>query len=261
MQDNAPPSRPSLSVIVLTQDEAHNIAECLDSVSCADEIIVFDSGSTDATVEICKRYTPHVYVAEWPGIGIQRNRALDKANGDWVLSMDADERVTPELAEEILAVLPDTQAAGFDLPFRSTYLGRFIRYGAWSGEHHQRLFRRAAGRFSTDIVHEHLIVQGAVETLNNCIVHHPFPDLAKMLDKLNLYSTEGARLRYARGKRTSLLEAILRGTWTFLKDYILRRGFLDGREGFLLALSNALGCFYRYVKLLYLQEAARRGEG
>ncbi len=261
MQKAISHNRPSLSVILLTQDEAHNIAECLDSVNWADEIIVFDSGSTDSTVEICKRYTPHVIVAEWPGIGIQRNRALDRASGDWVLSMDADERMTPELVQEIRDVLPDTRAAAFDIPFRSTYLGRYIRHGDWSGEHHQRLFRRDSGRFSEDIVHEHLIVEGAVEKLRHPIVHHSFRDLEKVLFKLNLYSSEGARLRLARGKRTSLIEAILRSGWTFFKGYVLRRGFQDGREGFLLAVSNAMGCFYRYVKLLYLQEAARRGGG
>ncbi len=252
------PDRPAISVIVIVRDEAHVIEDCLRSVAWADEIIVLDSGSADATVAICRRYTPLVHATEWPGFGPQKNRALALATGDWVLSLDADERVRPALAEEIRAVTAHTDAAGFEIPFQSTYLGRPIRFGDWRGERHLRLFRRAAGRFSDDRVHERLRVDGVIGRLKGKIDHHSFADLEEVLDKVNRYSTDGAQLKYARGRRASLITASLHGLWTFLKGYLFRAGFLDGREGFLLALSNALGCFYRYAKLAYLTREGRR---
>ena len=243
------------SVIVITRDEAHTIEACLESVQWADEIIVLDSGSRDATVEICRRYTDKVYETDWPGFGVQKNRALERADGDWVLSLDADERVTPVLAEEILSRLPQSRADGFVIPFRSSYLGRFMRHGDWRGERHLRLFRRTTGHFTDDRVHERLIVDGEIETLRHPIEHHSFDDLEDVLDKVNRYSTEGAELKLARGQRSSVAKALSHAFWTFFKGYLLKGGFLDGREGFLLAVSNAEGCFYRYVKLIYLQES------
>jgi glycosyltransferase involved in cell wall biosynthesis len=247
----------SLSVIVITRDEEHTIADCLDSVSWADEIVVFDSGSRDRTVEICRRYTDKVFETDWPGFGIQKNRALEQARCDWVLNLDADERVTQALAEEIRERLGDTRASGFDIPFKSSYLGRFMVHGDWRGEHHVRLFRRVAGRFTDDRVHERLIVQGGVESLRNPIEHHSYDDLEEVLDKVNRYSTAGAELKHARGQRSSLGKALSHALWTFLKGYLFKGGFLDGREGFLLALSNTEGCFYRYVKMIYLQQKDR----
>jgi glycosyltransferase involved in cell wall biosynthesis len=248
---------PTVSVIVITRDEAHTIEACLESVRWADEIIVLDSGSRDETVALCRRFTPHVLTTDWPGFGIQKNRALTRATGTWVLSLDADERVTPELAAEIRSRLPTTTAAGFDIPFRSYFLGRQIRHGDWSGERHVRLFRRSAGRFSDAPVHEQLELEGPIESVHQPIVHYSFRDLEEVLDKVNRYSSAGARLRHVRGQRSSLTKAISRGLWTFLRGYLLRGGFLDGREGFLLAGANAAGCFYRYVKLMYLQ---RKGD-
>ncbi len=241
------------SVIVITRDEAHTIDDCLESVHWADEIIVLDSGSGDATVEICRRYTDKVYQTDWPGFGAQKNRALKQASGDWVLSLDADERVTPALAGEIRSRLPQTRADGFVIPFRSSYLGRFMRHGDWRGECHLRLFRRTAGRFTNDRLHERLIVDGEIETLRHAIEHHSFDSLEEVLDKVNRYSTAGAELKLAQGQHSSLAKALSHAVWTFFRDYLLKAGFLDGREGFLLAVSNAEGCFYRYVKLIYLQ--------
>ena len=248
---------PRLSVIVIARDEAHTIDDCLASVAWADEIVVLDSGSADDTVSLCRRHTPDVYATDWPGFGPQKNRALERASGDWVLSLDADERVTPELAAEIRAVIGDTPLAGFHIPFQSTYLGRPIRHGDWKSERHLRLFRRQAGRFTDDRVHERLLVEGQTGQLKGSIVHHSFADLEEVLDKVNRYSSDGAALRLARGKRANMATALSHGFWTFFKGYVLRAGFLDGREGFLLAVSNALGCFYRYVKLVYLQEAKK----
>jgi glycosyltransferase involved in cell wall biosynthesis len=243
---------PTLSVILITRDEAHTVAACLESVRWADEIVVLDSGSRDETVAICRRYTPNVRETDWPGFGIQKNRALAEARGEWVLSVDADERVSPELAAEIRERIATSGAAGFQVPFESYFLGRRIRHGDWAGERHLRLFRRTAGRFTDDPVHERLIVDGRVEALGHPIRHHSYDDLEEVLEKVNRYSTAGARLRRARGQRSSLTRAVLHGGWTFFRGYLLRGGFLDGREGFLLAVSNATGAFYRYAKLMYL---------
>jgi len=257
------PNQPSLdttgaSVIVITRDEEHVIADCLESVRWADEIVVLDCGSTDRTVEICRSFTDSVYETDWPGFGIQKNRALAHATRDWVLSLDADEWVSPALAAEIQSRLPDTGVDGLVIPFRSSYLGRFMRYGDWRNESHLRLFRRTAGRFSDDPVHERLIVDGEIGSLDNPILHYSFATVEEVQDKVNRYSTAGAARRFAAGQSSSLLKALSHASWTFFSGYVLKAGFLDGREGFLLAVSNAEGSFYTYLKLLYLWEDESR---
>jgi glycosyltransferase involved in cell wall biosynthesis len=211
-------------------------------------------------VEICRTFTDRVYETDWPGFGIQKNRALSHARCDWVLSLDADERVTPALAGEIRERLlhNQTSANGLTIPFQSSYLGRTMRHGDWRNERHLRLFRRSAGRFSDDPVHERLIVDGEIGTLENPILHYSFASLEEVLDKVNRYSTAGAERRFASGKRSSLLKALSHATWTFFRGYVLKAGFLDGREGFLLAVSNAEGSYYTYLKLLYMFEDANR---
>ena len=248
------PDTTGVSVIVITRDEEHVIADCLESVRWADEIVVLDCGSTDRTVEICRSFTDNVFETDWPGFGIQKNRALSHATRDWVLSLDADERVTPALAEEIQARLEDSGANGLVIPFRSSYLGRFMRHGDWRNERHLRLFRRTAGRFSDDPVHERLIVDGEIGSLTNPILHDSFATVDEVQNKVNRYSTAGAERRFASGNRSSLLKALSHATWTFFRGYVLKAGFLDGREGFLLAVSNAEGSYYTYLKLLYLHE-------
>ena len=261
------PIEPSLdttgvSVIVITRDEEHVIADCLESVRWADEIVVLDCGSTDRTVEICRSFTDSVYETDWPGFGIQKNRALSHATRDWVLSLDADEWVSSALAAEIQSRLPDTGANGLVIPFQSSYLGRFMRHGDWRNERHLRLFRRTAGRFSDDPVHERLIVDGEIGRLENPILHYSFATVEEVQDKVNRYSTAGAERRFVAGQRSSLLKALSHTSWTFVSGYLLKAGFLDGREGFLLAVSNAEGSFYTYLKLLYLcEDEARESRG
>jgi glycosyltransferase involved in cell wall biosynthesis len=205
-------------------------------------------------VEICRRYTDQVFETDWPGFGIQKNRALQKASGEWVLSLDADERVTTALAEEIRSQLPTTEAIGFQIPFKSSYLGRFMEYGDWRNESHLRLFRREFGRFTNASVHEGLLVDGMVESLQWPIEHYPCKDIEEVLDKVNRYSSAGAEMKFSQGQTASIGKALFHALWTFFKGYIFKAGFLDGREGLLLAISNAEGCFYRYVKLIYLQK-------
>lgn len=241
-----------LSVIIVTKNEAHNIQACLASVQFADEIIIFDSGSTDDTVTIASAYTPHITVTDWPGDGPQKNRALQKATGDWILCLDADERVSEALKQEILATLDDSSFDAFEIPYQSSYCGKMIRFGDWRNEKHLRLFRRNKGKFTEDIVHCHAKINGSIGLLKKPIHHHPFHSLEHLLHKLNDYSTQSALHKFKSGKKASFTTALVHAAWSFLRGYIVKYGFLDGKEGFMLALSNAQGTYYRYLKLMYL---------
>ena len=246
---------PSLSVILITKNEAANIRACLESVAWADEIVVVDSGSADDTVKIAQELGAQVYVHDWPGFGPQKNRALDYASKDWVLSLDADERVTPELRAEIATVLRREQGAdSWLVPRLSSYCGRFMRHSGWYPDLLPRLFRRGKARFSDDLVHERLIVEGEPGKLKGMLLHYAFDDLEEVLHKVNQYSSAGAQMMQRRGRRASLTGAVLRGFWAFVRTYALRGGFLDGREGFMLAVSNAEGTYYRYLKLMLLNK-------
>lgn len=245
-----------LSVIIITKNEENNISDCLASVAWADEIIVVDSGSTDNTVSLCRKYTDKILITDdWPGFGPQKNRALDRATGEWVLSIDADERVTKALETEIKQAIAHGKASAFRIPRQSRYCGRWIKHSGWSPDYVIRLFRRDSARFSDDIVHEKVLVsQGELGTLKTPLKHYSFNSLEEVLDKTNSYSSANALKSYECGKKSSLSKAILHGLWAFVRTYVLQVGFLDGREGFMLAVSNAEGTYYRYLKLMYLQE-------
>ncbi len=239
-----------LSVVLITRNEADNIAACLESVAWADELVVLDSGSSDETVAICKRYGARVEVSpDWPGFGPQKNRALDLASGDWLLSIDADERVTPELRAEIEQVLKAPEAEAYEMPRLSSYLGRPMRHGGWWPDHVTRLFRRGAARFNEARVHESLQVQGRTGRLRNHLVHYSFRNLGQVIAKMDAYSTYAADSMAERGRSAGLASAVLHGLFAFLRTYVLRAGFLDGRLGFVLAVSNAEGAYYKYLKL------------
>lgn len=244
----------TLSIIIITKNAADDIRRCLASVAWADEIIVLDSGSTDATVAICREYTSKVDTTDWPGFGKQKNRALAKASSDWVLSLDADEWLDPALATEIQATLKQPTASAYALPRCSKFCGQFIKYGAWGDDWVVRLFKRGSAEFSDDLVHEKLIVTGEVKRLKNWLWHDSCKNLETALQKVDSYSTLGAQMKWKQGKRTSLVGALGHGIWTFLKVYLFKRGFLDGRAGFVLSWVTAAGSYYRYLKLLYLQD-------
>ena len=246
----------SISVVVITKNEEANIERCLSSVSWADEIVVVDSGSTDRTVEISKQLGARVSVtADWPGFGPQKNRALEQATGDWVLSLDADEWVTQALRDEILSVIsrPDG-AVAVRVPRLSSFCGRFMRHSGWWPDYVTRLFRRGAARFSDDVVHERVIAGGKAGTLRTPIMHETFVDLDELLQKMNNYSSLAAQEMRHGGRKAGLAGAVLRGLWAFIRTYLLRGGFLDGREGFMLAVATAEGTYYRYAKLMLLDK-------
>lgn len=247
---------PKLSVIIIAKNAAAHIEQCLQSVQWADEIIVLDSGSTDETVSLCQRYTPLVFQTDWPGYGPQKNRALDKATGDWVLSLDADEWIGPELTAQIQRVMQHPTHSAYAMPRRNAYCGQWIRHGDVGKDRVTRLFQRNTARFSDDIVHERLIAQQPVGRCHHPIYHHAYPNLEELLSRLNHYTTLSAQARHQQGKRSSLTKAITHSAWAFFRAYILRRGFLDGKMGFIAAASSAQSSFYRYAKLLLLNEKA-----
>ena len=242
---------PTLSAILITRNEEANLEDCLASLDgLATQIVVVDTQSTDRTLVIAQRYGALISSPpDWPGFGPQKNRALDLASEDWVLSLDADERLTPELRAEIKCVLDKPQTDCYAIPRLSWYCGRFMRHSGWTPDYVDRLFKRGSARFSTDLVHERLIPKGPVLRLKNQMLHYSFMNLAQVQEKMERYSTASAQQAFARGKTASPLKAILHGAWSFFRTYILRAGFLDGPQGFSLALANAKGSYLRYIKL------------
>lgn len=248
-----------ISVIIITKNAGATIRRCVESVAWADEVIVVDSGSSDDTREICSSLGAKVTLtADWPGFGPQKNRALDLVTGDWVFSIDADEWVTPELRDEMLATVRSTAAApAYAIPRRSSFCGRYMKHSGWWPDHVIRLFRRGAARFSDTQAHERLIVDGAIRKLKQPLMHEAITDLDQMTLKMNLYSSASARDLHARGRSASIWTALLHGGWAFFRTYVLRLGFLDGREGLMLAIANAEGSYYRYAKLILRREQSR----
>lgn len=239
-----------LSVIVITKNEAHNIEQCLASVKFADEIIVLDSGSTDGTVQKAKEMGASMSLAsDWQGFGVQKNRALALASGQWVLSIDADERVTPELQAAVLAAIQSAEFDVYTCARLSSYCGQYMRHSGWYPDLTARLFKRGQAQFSNDLVHEKLVTSRPVGQLPGHLLHESFTSFEAVLDKANRYSTSGAELAFSQGKKASLSKAIAHGFWAFFRTYVLRLGFLDGRMGLVLAISNAEGTYYRYLKL------------
>jgi len=254
----SPARRATLSVIVVAMNEAHDIADCIESVrGLAAQTIVFDSGSTDGTPALCRQLGATVYETDWPGDGPQKNRALDVATGDWVLCLDADERVSDALRGELVQLLEQgSPHAAFSTPRRSSFCGRFMKHSGWWPDRIERLFRRGCARFTDVRTHTRLEIKGSVGQMNGPIIHIAINALEESLEKVNAYSTSGALTMQERGKRSSLGKAIGKGLWAFIRTWIIQRGFLDGAEGFMLAVANAEGTYYRYLKLMLLR---RRG--
>ena len=277
----------TLSVVIITHNEEANLGRTLESVKplVADgkgEIIVVDSGSTDRTVEIAKSFGAKVFVEEWKGYAAQKNSAIEKAEGDWILSLDADEEVSCELTEEIIAALADqhrrehTQGVadattdlvkailqvqresgipltrftfGYWMPRKNFFLGRWIKRGGFWPDAKMRLFRRGAGQFEERAVHEDVRLDGPEGGLRGVLIHHSYPTLSDYIEHMNRYSSLGAEMIVARGKvRFSVINIVLRPLATFVYNYFFRLGFLDGREGLLLHLYHAVYVSWKYAK-------------
>ena len=252
---------PTLSVILITRNEEANLADCLASLEgIAQQIVVVDTNSSDRTLDIAKSYGAVIaQPQDWPGFGPQKNRALDLATGEWVLSLDADERLTPALKSEIVTAIHDSAHVDcFAIPRLSWYCGRFIRHSGWNPDYVDRLFKRGSARFSDDLVHERLLHSGQVAKLENPMLHYSFMNYSQVLQKIDRYSTASAEQAFAKGKTSTPLKAVLHGVWSFFRTYFLQAGFLDGPQGFTLAMSNAQGTYYRYVKLWHLIREASK---
>jgi glycosyltransferase involved in cell wall biosynthesis len=240
-----------ISATVITLNEERHVAAALESLAWADEIVVVDSGSSDRTVEIARRYTDRVVIADWPGYAAQKNRAAAEASHDWVFSLDADERVTPELAASIAAVCERGPGGeeGFRVARRAWYLDRWVRHSGWYPDWQVRLYDRRRARFEGEWVHESVRVRGEVGTLDGDLLHYTVESLSDHHRRIDRYTSLAAEALAARGARPSLARAVAQPAATFLKTYLLRQGFRDGPPGLAIAGFAAYYVFLRQMKL------------
>ena len=247
---------PKLSVVIITKDEAANISAALDSVRWVDDLVVVDAGSTDDTVAIAKRYTDRVVTHAWEGYGAQKNYATTIAAHDWVLSLDADERVSGALASEIQALLDAGPAQpGYRIPRVTHYLGRWIRSTDWYPDHQLRLYDRRVARWNSRRVHESVIVDGQVGRLRAEIEHRAYRDVSHHLATIDRYTTLAAHQMRADGRRTGWFDLMGHPPLAFLRNYVARRGVLDGLPGFIVSVLNSYYVFLKFAKLWDLQRA------
>jgi glycosyltransferase involved in cell wall biosynthesis len=241
---------PKLSVTVITRNEAADIADALRSVAWADEILVVDSASTDDTVAIARQYTERVMVREWPGYIAQKNHAASLASHDWILSLDADERVTPELAEEVRTLLASGPAhQGYRVPRVTWHLGRWIRTTDWYPDYQLRLYDRRSAEWTGRYVHESVAVRGTTGRLAGELQHYAFRDIADHLETIDRYTTLAARQMAENGRRAGFLRIAGHPPLAFLRNYLVHGGVRDGVPGFVISALNAYYVFLKFVKL------------
>jgi glycosyltransferase involved in cell wall biosynthesis len=250
---------PRLSVVVITLDEEERLRACLESVVWADEIVVVDAGSHDKTLSIAREFTERVLFHGWSGYAAQKNFAVAQCTGEWILSLDADERVTDALREEIIATLGRATAeAGFRIPRRNLFQGRWVRHGGLYPDWQLRLFRRGRGRFVERAVHESVAVEGTTGRLRAALVHESYRSVSDAVLRLNRYSDLAAAELAAQGRGGTLADVLLRPAWRFVSMYLLRGGFLDGWRGLVLARLFAHYVFLRAVKARELRAGDRK---
>jgi glycosyltransferase involved in cell wall biosynthesis len=240
-----------LSAIIITRNEAANIGECLDSIAFCDERIVVDCGSRDGTLLIAREKGARVAFHDWKGFGAQKNYALSLAQGAWVFSIDADERVTPRLADAIRAAVAQADADGcdgYEIVRWTTFCGQVMNRAPWNRDYILRLFRNGRARFSDDLVHERIICAGKVGRIHEPLLHHSVRKLEDALRRMDGYSTLSAQQIVASGRKVSFATGIARGAFAFFRAYVLQLGFLNGAIGFLQAVAIAEGTYYRYMK-------------
>lgn len=252
-------SAPLLSVAIITHNEEQNLPRTLASIAWADEIIVVDSGSTDATLDIARGFNARGYNVRimerpWPGFAAQKNFAIATCTGDWILSLDADEELAPELQQEIRKLFTEPPLAdAFFIRRRNFFLGRWIKRGGFYPDAKLRLFRRGVAQFEDRPVHETIVFQGETATLDNDLIHHAYPTLSTYIEHMDRYSALGAEILIAKGRTSASWLAFVTNVWlvpqfTFQWNYFCRRGFLDGREGLLLHLYQAVYASWKYAK-------------
>lgn len=245
-----------LTATVITRNEAAHIGDALRSIAWADEIVVVDSRSTDGTAEIAREHGARVEVRDWPGYSAQKNYAAELASNDWILSLDADERVSPELADEIRRLLAGApSAAGYRLPRLTFYLGRWIRGTDWYPDYQLRLYDRRAGRWNGRRVHESVELRGTPGQLRHPLFHFPYRDIAEHVETIDRYTSLAAEQWFAEGRRASAWQTLVYPRLAFFRNYILRRGFRDGGAGLVVSILNS---YYVFLKLAKLWELQRR---
>lgn len=249
--------RESLSVVLITLNAAPQLAACLESVAFADEIVVVDSGSQDGTVALAERHGARVLSQDWLGFGLQKQYAVAQAAHDWVLCLDADERVTPELRASIEAVLVRPATGAYELARCNRFLGRYLRHGEGYPDWNLRLFDRRRARWSDDVVHEHVLAEGVVTRLSGDLLHDSAENLATYLGKQNRYTSLAAEAAFNAGKRASGAKLLLSPLLRFFKFYFVRRGFLDGLPGFVHIVIGCFNSFSKYAKMVELQRAKK----
>jgi glycosyltransferase involved in cell wall biosynthesis len=245
-------SKPSISVVIMARNEAKNIGEAIASASFASQIVVADTGSRDNTMELASQAGAEVHSISFDGYGASKNRALEFAKCDWIFSLDADERVSPELAENIIQVLGNPQFEGYTVSRLTYFLGKPIKHSGWYPDFLLRLFRNGKGIFSERLVHEHINLDGSIGKLDGLLYHFSYRDLDSYLEKMNIYSTMNAQELLRSGKTSHFLDILIHPPATFIKMYFLNAGFLDGIHGFLLAGLSSFNVFIKYAKLRQL---------
>lgn len=251
-----PAQRQPLSVAIITLNAATQLEECLRSAAFAEEIVVVDSGSTDATVALAERYGARVVQQDWLGFGRQKQFAVAAATHDWVLCLDADERVTPELRIAVEKALHNPSTVAFRFPRCNRFLGRYLKHGEGYPDWSLRLFDRRQARWSDDAVHEKVEYQGVVGELAADLLHDSAESLATYLSKQNRYTTLAAEMALARGKRSSFARLVFSPLLRFIKFYFIRQGFRDGLPGFIHILIGCFNSFTKYAKMLERQKSA-----
>jgi len=247
--------RSGLSVVIITHNEEENIKDCLESVKWADEVIVVDSESDDATARICKSYAVNFYNEPWKGFPAQKNSAIAKATKKWILSLDADERVTPLLEKEIKELIQkDGSKDGYFIARKNYFLGRWVRYCGWYPDYNLRLFKNGKGLFRNREVHEGVDLDGSKGYLKHPMEHYTYRSISDYLQRLDLYSTLAARELLKEKKVYGIHHILFRPLFTFFSMFILRTGFLEGYYGFMLSVLYAFYTFSKYIKLRELQQ-------
>jgi glycosyltransferase involved in cell wall biosynthesis len=250
-----------LSVTVITRNEAENIVRALESAAWADEIIVVDSESTDETAALAKRFTDRVIVRPWPGYIEQKNFAASLASHDWIFSLDADERVTPALAQEIRKTIGGApSAAAYRMPRVTNHLGKWIRTTDWYPDYQLRLYDRRRAQWTGQLVHEGIAVDGRVGLLKSELEHFPFRNSAEHLDTINRYTTYAAQQMYENGRRAGLWQMVVHPPFAFLRNYIAKGGIRDGAAGFQISSMNAYYVFLKFAKLRELERRQKSPE-
>ncbi len=244
------------SAIVLTLNEEGSLGRCLESLAFCDEVWVIDSGSTDRTLEIAQKYGAKIQNVEWKGFIQTRNEALQLANGEWVLSVDADEVVSTELRTEILKVV-DFNFAAYSMPRRTLYSGRWIRYGGWYPNRIVRLFKRSEGKWVGESVHERWETTGKLGALTSDLIHYSFEGIGDQVERNNRYSTLAATGLQAKGVHSSWVKILFKPPIKFLETFFLKRGFKDGYPGFIIAVSAAYAVFLKWTKLWELEHVKK----